>query len=787
MQSSPGKSRIFLIFFVAFSAFSFELILTRIFSILMWYHFASLSIGLAMLGLGGGGVLAYLAGDRVSENFLRRLFVWYLLTFLIVHGLFFYFHSNPDVIVPFLSFFHQPYFQPFQRGVFYGLNIKTMLVIGLSFAAITTPFLLAGAIIAGIFKLGKGEAQKLYYADMTGAAGASVFLAVVLNILSPLNLLSFLSLTGSLYVIYRYGLKLVYLILLLASVTLFAAGAFFQKDEILIARGKASRDISWVEWNAFSRVILYPLRGEEKVNPFGQSPYYHGVVPEQWGLLVDDTGYTVASEYPDTEGKKEFFRWNIVSLPYILRNDSALIIGPGGGKDIFCAISMGVKEKDITAVELNPLIVKAVNKVLGEKSLKLYDRVNTHVKEGRSFLEKDANSYGVIQATSVYGRIPPAAGVFTFAEDNLYTLEAFKTYLTHLKDNGALAVSRFIYEQTVPKLILLSKNNLKTLGLPSPEKSLFLAKERGLAMLLVKKGELTQPETQRLLEFCREKGFEVLYEPFGTYDNAYANLINDDTESAGYLLPTDDRPFYYYGLTKSRFAKAMVLGSDRFEERGVVILKIFFLLSLLFVFLIFVLPFLRKGVKAGIPDKICYGVYFFSIGMGYIMIEIILIKGFSLFLETPVYSMIFVVGSLLYSSALGSLFSRNRVNAQNVKYCFVVLILLIFSMSFVLLLINKMLFLPLPVKILIAVLVLSVLGFFMGIPFPFALSRVGVRDEGLVPWALAINSAASVLGSFFCLMAVINIGFSNSFYMTGGLYMLAFLMNRLLRKGNNAV
>ncbi len=776
MELRSGKTPFYVIFLVSFSAFTLELLLTRIFSVLMWYHFASLAIGIAMLGLGGGGVFSYVLKEKINEKLINLTLFLFFLSFLLIHAFFFYFNYNPEKITPFLAFFHQPYFQPFQRGVFFHFNISTFIVLLLSYLVITIPFFLAGFIISSIFKILYVETKKLYFYDLLGASMGALLVAVILNFLSPMSILSIIALIG--FFVFSKKIKpLPYVLIFLCLLFLYFS-LFVKKDEMPIARGKVAKDIIWTRWNNFSRVILYNLKEEELSNPFGQSKYYDGYVPKQWGLLVDDTGYTVASEFPDSSEKLEFFRWNIISLPYLINKGSTLIIGPGGGKDILCAISMGVQEVNITAVELNPLIVKAVDDVLGKETNKLYSKVNTYVSEGRSFLEKRKGNikFDVIQATSVYGRIPPAAGIFTFAEDNLYTKEAFHTYLSSLNEGGLLSLSRFIYEQAVPKMIALSIDVLKDLKINDFDKSIFLAKERGLAMVLVKKGLFTKTEVDGLIRYCDEKGFDVLYSPYYEYDNYYSNLIREGYKNI--RIPTDDSPFYYYNLSKKDFIRTFFSHNDKFEERGMEILKFFILVSLVFVFFILFLPLIVKGYKSNLPNSYKYltGFYFFLIGGAYILIEIIFIKSFSLFLETPMYSMIFVTSAMLFSSALGSLYSTKIKNPEKMLRYFMALILLLFFVGYMLNFINELLSLNLFFKIVIALVIVGIPAFFMGIPFPYLLSSLSKKDKILIPWAIALNSGASVLGSFLCLVSVVNLGFKNSFYIASSLYLLAFLI-----------
>src|SRR3979490_3257244 len=57
----------------SFAALSLELALTRLFSVVLFYHFAFLAISIALLGLGAGGVFAYLWKTWLGEIDTRKL------------------------------------------------------------------------------------------------------------------------------------------------------------------------------------------------------------------------------------------------------------------------------------------------------------------------------------------------------------------------------------------------------------------------------------------------------------------------------------------------------------------------------------------------------------------------------------------------------------------------------------------------------------------------------------------------------------------------------------------
>src|SRR5208337_1167817 len=92
-----------------------------------------------------------------------------------------------------------------------------------------------------------------------------------------------------------------------------------------------------------------------------------------------------------------------MALPYVIRPGAkTLVIGPGGGWDVARAITSG--SKDITAVEINPIIATTVMRdKFAEASHRLYFRpeVHVHLEDGRSFVRRSREKYQVIQATLV--------------------------------------------------------------------------------------------------------------------------------------------------------------------------------------------------------------------------------------------------------------------------------------------------------------------------------------------------------------------------------------------------
>src|SRR6516164_6527976 len=69
----PERTLLFGLGLSSFAALLLELALTRLFSVVLFYHYAFLAISVALLGLGAGGVFAHLERGRVWRWSIQRL------------------------------------------------------------------------------------------------------------------------------------------------------------------------------------------------------------------------------------------------------------------------------------------------------------------------------------------------------------------------------------------------------------------------------------------------------------------------------------------------------------------------------------------------------------------------------------------------------------------------------------------------------------------------------------------------------------------------------------------
>ena len=268
---------------------------------------------------------------------------------------------------------------------------------------------------------------------------------------------------------------------------------------------------------------------------------------------------------------------------------NALVIGPGGGRDLVSALVFGAGHVD--GVEINPIIADDVMRNrFREFSGGIYTnpRVQITVDDGRSFVRRAPERYDVIQASLVDTWAATAAGAYTLTENSLYTVEAFNDYLDHLSDRGILTITRWVFDGL--RLVSLAQEALEARGWSAADR-LAIVRQKDVATFLLKKTPFTAGEIAELHRIAAELRFDILYAPgpadplepayvgsgsSPTSDSQlgdYARLIRATDRHAFYasypqdITPTtDDRPFFFH-TTKvgdqfhTAFGRSMLFGN----------------------------------------------------------------------------------------------------------------------------------------------------------------------------------------------------------------------------------
>src|SRR5437868_6795986 len=159
----------------SFAALLLELALTRLFSVVLFYHFAFLAISIALLGLGAGCVIAFLGKNRLNHIETRSL-----ASSLCCINAF----AIPVVLEIVL---HVP--------VSLELSWNNLLRLTAMYLAAAVPFLLTGLLFSVVFARETRTITRLYGADLLGGALACLSVVPLLNWIGGPNAILFAGMT----------------------------------------------------------------------------------------------------------------------------------------------------------------------------------------------------------------------------------------------------------------------------------------------------------------------------------------------------------------------------------------------------------------------------------------------------------------------------------------------------------------------------------------------------------------------------------------------------------------
>jgi hypothetical protein len=767
----------------SFAALLLELALTRLFSVVLFYHFAFLAISIALLGLGSGGVFAYLA-----KHWLGRFQTRTLLAYLCV--------SNALVVPAVLEVvLHVPVSLDVARANFLRLTAI--------YLASAVPFFLTGLEFSVLFARESRHISRLYGADLLGGALACLGIVPLLNWLGGPNTVLFAgvmaAVAGTAWAS-NVNLRKLALGSAAALLLVIAANHSGRLIDVVYAKG-TFRDKAWVEfarWNAISRVEVDRQGGAKVVViDADASTYIMNADPKQW---------------QGTEWQKD-----LMSAPPALANilrphGGYAIIGPGGGVDVLRAVANG--SPSVTGIEINPIIANTVMRGrYADYSYHLYERPEVHIQvtDGRSFVRNAKQSFDVIQMTLVDTWASTAAGAFALSENSLYTVEAFREYFEHLKPDGMVAITRWEFRQPREALRVVSVaiQALHELGVPNPARNFIVVSAGALdedgipVVVLAKKSAFTTEEEEAVrAHLLSYPSLAALYLPSDTKDNPFSALIaRNDPYAFAQEYPynvapvNDNAPFFFFTLKLDQMLhqKGIRHGIDWKVNLGVVVLAMVFVISFFAVLAFLVVPLIVRGGRG--RERPVRLLYFVAVGLGYILVEIAFIQRFVLFLGHPTYALTVVVFLLLLASGGGSLASRKWLAQTRRAWLPLALIagallLYVFILPGLL---NALVGLPFLAKLLVSAVLLVPLGFAMGMPFPTGLRALasipvpafpaageGEFQENAVEWAWAVNAGSSVLGSVLAMVIAIQFGLNVTLACGAGAYLMGVLLSGTL-------
>lgn len=752
------------VLFTTLATLLLELSLTRIFSVIFYYHFAFLAISIALFGLGVGGVFSYVVAGWRGGLFSKL--AWMAA-------------ANSFVSIGSLAFLLS------RSGEFDNWTLAAV------YFASALPFFLAGAIVSLIISETIERVDRVYFFDLLGAAAGCLLLVPLLNTFGGPNTILVVAMLFAASSAVWFSLdkhpagRAAGVSLGLALMAVLIINARWPFLDVRYAKGQTLQNEKYVKWNSFSRIALAPEPGSNRT-----------------AIVIDADAATGIPEFDFdrlTPEDRENLLYQGPGIPYVLRPGAkALIIGPGGGWDVSRALASG--SKDITGVEINPIIA---NTVMRErfanisKNLYLRPEVHINVEDGRSFVRRSNDRYQVLQATLVDTWASTAAGAFALSENNLYTSDAFYDYLSHLTDDGILVFTRWGFDppRESLRLISLARVALARLGETNFADHVIVARQGSVQgwgaqdTVMISRKPFRNSDLHAAPIAIERAKMQMIYHPGTDQRSPFADLLKTTDPQKFFehyrynVSPVgDDQPFFFYTV-QPRDLWAFVTDSakdsaDYKINRAVPLLFGLLGVSIAATILILALPPLMLGTRLPTEKHARRSLlYFLLIGAGYILVEIALIQKFVLFLGHPTYALTVIVFSMLVFSSLGS-----RSSGKSWPMIGAMIALSIAILAFVVPAITGMgAGWPLAVKCIIAAMLIAPSAFLMGIPFPQGLRLLKEKNPSAVRWAWSINAASSVLGSAAAIFFAIYIGLKATLLIGALCYLLAIVAGKALR------
>jgi hypothetical protein len=769
------------IFLVSAAGLLLEVGYTRVVSYKLWYYYTYLVLGLALLGIGSGGIFVVIF-PRLRRATTDALIAGcsVVSAAIIAAGYWFVAWVGIDTVLI------------WDYGT--AASVKNTAKLAAICFVLFASFVPLGIIVSTILGRGGERVGRLYFADLIGAGlGCAVAIPLIVA-LGPPQVILVAAVVFAVVALVTVGSRPAHLVpiaVLTLVLAVLAAGAGL-RDVHPEARKADPTHAAYSEWGPVFRVDVAEIRPELK------SLFHDG----NFGSAI----YRLDGDPEDETRFEEDSR----SLPFALLGrapDDTLIIGSAGGNEIVAALHYGSRRID--GVELNPVTVDLVTDRYREYAGDLPDRpgVSIHQGDGRTYLARSDHDYDLIwfvAPDSYAANNAASSGAFVLSESYLYTADMIEDSLEHLGDDGIM-VAQFgeLNYRDAPnrtaRYVMTARKALERLGVRDPGRHIvvvpFITNATGdLSTIIVKRTPFTASEVDRLVAGVeRVPNASVSWAPgVRPGPGLVATLAggSDDeaeTAAAGYdrevSAITDDGPFFWHFVS---FADVLsdyfrpISGTDPEDSIGERVLVLLLVIAAVYaaVFLLVPFVFVRREWRA-LPHKASSAVYFAALGLGFILFEVTMIQRLVLFLGYPTLSLTVTLASLLVFTGLGALLSSRLAPSARTVLLTVFVILCLLTAFYELALdgiMDRALTLDFSWRVLIALAITAPLGLCLGMFMPLGLRLVSGFSEHAdeyVAWAWAVNGFFSVIGSVLSTILAMSIGFRAVQLVALGVYAVA--------------
>jgi spermidine synthase len=748
---------------------------TRIVSYKLWYYYTYLVIGLALLGIGSGGVfVAVFSPVRrwSTGRILAACSVWGALSiaagYLVVANL------RVDTVAI------------WDYGT--GRSFANLARLGLICFAIFATFIAFGIIVAVLLGRAGQGVGRMYFSDLVGAGLGCLLAIPLISRLGPPRVIMLAALVFAAVGIVEASPRSMLFVLAGATSAVLVVSVVsttFLPDVYTEARKEHAPVSEHSEWGPVFRVDVVKPPGSDGNDLL---------------LLHDGTFGSGMHRFDgNVDALKAKYENEPRSIPFaVLDRPPAreLIIGSAGGNEILA--SLAYRAPNIEAVELNPVTtgLLTTDDRFADFTGRLAERpdVHLHQGDGRSYLARRDTRYDLIWyvAPDSYAATNAASsGAFVLSESYLYTAEMIEETLEHLHDDGIMVVQfGELSFDTAPnrtsRYVVTARAALEAFGVDDPSRHIMVAAHvpeglGDLSTIVVKRTPFTDAEIERfLLSVGTLPDHRAVAAPGQGIDSGVVSrLAAGSGEEVDAIVAssdkdisavTDDAPYFWHF---SRFGD--VIGDigtslDVTNPEDVIGERVLLLLlgmAMVYAAVFLLAPFLAVRRKwHALPAKGTSAVYFAALGLGFMFFEITMIQRLVLFLGYPTYSLTVTLAAILVSTGLGALASRRVADRPNAAIPMLLGVLAVLTAFYLFalpgILNGPMLSTALGVRVAFAIVVLTPLGLCLGMFMPLGLGRVvalTIHGEEYVAWAWAVNGFFSVIGSVLTTILSMALGF----------------------------
>ncbi|HVZ12893.1 MAG TPA: hypothetical protein VG894_00365 [Bauldia sp.] len=769
------------IFVLSCATLAYQIIITRFFSVVLYYHFAFAAISFAMLGLTRGALKVYRRPERFARERVASEFAWHATGFAVTSVAAMLLFLWLPLIVP-----------PFWVGL---ASISSTLLF-------IVPFTASGVCITLLLTRLPRIGGWLYAADLSGAAIGCLGVIAALMLVDPVSatlwLAAFSAGAGAFMVrgagdrrAMAASLGMALVLAAAASVHTGLAASGGNHIGVLWAKGAPQTETLFERWNTYSRVRVTPYQGS---GPFGWGfSRPSDVKVDQKYLDIDADAATVITGFDGNVSRLSYLGNDVINAAYLLQpaHDVA-VVGVGGGRDILSAMYFGAK--NITGIEINPAIFEVLTGKFADFSGHL-DRqpgVKLVNAEARSYLNQSPARYDLVQISLIDTWAATAAGGLTLTENRLYTVEAWRDFYRTLRPGGVLSVSRWFepatHREEFYRLLSIAAAALEGAGVPANEldRHIVALNVGNIVTVITRPGALSDGEWQAAKSRFAAQGFTVLVGPGIHYDDVASTIVAGKAD-AGYYdsLPfnvtpsTDDNPFFFY----SEWLGDVITGHN--GGRGAAGSAITVTLLLVAVgFLACVgyvgIPLVRLARRVPLRTLLPPVGYFGAIGMAFMLIEISQMQRLMVLLGHPVYGLAVVLFTLLLFSGLGSAtVGKAPPGIAGVSARLAGLLIALLAAGWLTLALGDWARgQATDMRIVVSVALLAPPAFFMGMMFPMGLGAWR-QQEDLLPFFWSTNGVVSTFASVLGILLSIELGIALTYTVGACFYIVcAFILLR---------